>query len=251
MKGKNNMFKIALQGGHLYRKSGSIGAPGEQELTDRIRKRLAEILIARKFQVFLFNADPPYENLNQDFDLFLSLHGDADIYGTGGGFADFPEPSTDGATAESQRIAKVINDTYFPETQIKYVNRSNKNTRYYYMWKQISAKTPCVIIEMGVVQNAHDKVLLGNTELIAGALGRAICKAFGVSYEAQPITPPPVDNSASVIEGLKKRVAALEKELSIKESDFTRLLAEMQTNCNLKITAYKNKIIQFIQEMEG
>lgn len=242
-------MKIGLQAGHAGRTSGAIGAPGEQELNIRIRKRLTELLIQRGFQLFLFNADQPYENINQDFDLFLSLHGDANIYETGGGFADYPEPSTDGATNESQRICKIINESYFPETGIKYVNRSNRNTRYYYMWKYLSAKTPCVIIEMGVVQDAHDSVLLGNTELIANALGRAICKAFGVTYEVSQPTPPQVDPHVAEIEILKTQIKTLEKTLSDKESEFNTKLAELQASClNYRISD-RDKIIQFINEL--
>ena len=57
-------------------------------------------------------------------DRFLALHYDAYINGSIGGFADYPEPSTDGATVESQRITKVINEVYFPESGIQYVSLS-------------------------------------------------------------------------------------------------------------------------------
>lgn len=246
-------MKIALQAGHYGRTTGSTGAPGEQELTARIWKNLSQQLIEKGFQVYMFGADPPIDDtLTQDFDLFLALHGDADIYGTGGGFADYPEPSTDGATQESQRICKVINDVYFPETGIKYVNRSNRNTRYYYMWKYLSAKTPCVIIEMGVVQDAHDKVLLANTTLIVNALGRAICKAFGVSYDAAVPVPPPTDTCESKLVTAQAEVERLKLELSTKEAEYKVKLAEMQGQCQQKITTYKLKlkdgIIKLVEE---
>lgn len=225
-------LKIGIQAGHYGRTSGSTGAPGEQELTGRIWKNLSQQLIEKGFQVYMFGADPPIDNtLQQDFHLFLSLHGDADIYGTGGGFADYPEPSTDGATKESQRICKVINDNYFPETGIKYVNRSNRNTRYYYMWKYLSAKTPCVLIEMGVVQDAHDKVLLANTTLIVNALGRAICKAFGVSYEAPTPELPPVDPCKDKLEALEKEIVRLKKELSDQGKAFDTKMASKDIEC--------------------
>lgn len=202
------MKKICLQAGHEGRTSGSTGAPGEVELTVRVRNRLSELLIAKGFQLFLVNADPKDSEIDQDFDLFLALHGDMDYPNDGGGgFADYPEPSTDGATAESQRICRVINETYFPETKIVYRNRSNANTRYYYMWKRMSLKTPCVLIEMGQVQDPHDRVLLANTELIAGALSKSICKAFGVPDE--PTLPPtdPCKAYIEEIERLKKQIA--------------------------------------------
>jgi len=202
------MKKICLQAGHEGRTSGSTGAPGEQELTVRVRNRLSQLLVKKGFQLYLVDADPKDSEIAQDFDLFLSLHGDMDYANDeGGGFADYPEPSTDGATAESQRICRIINETYFPETKIVYKNRSNANTRYYYMWKRMSLKTPCVLIEMGQVQDPHDRVLLANTELIAGALAKSISKAFGIPDEP---TPPPVDPCKGYIE----EIARLKKEIA-------------------------------------
>lgn len=190
-----------LQGGHLGVTTGATGAPGEQELTRRIRDRLSQILLSKKnqdgsqaFQLFLVDAHPADSQLNEDFHLFLALHGDADYPNDGGsGFADFPEPSTDQATAESQRIAKILNQTYFQHSGIKYVSHSNPNTRYYYMWKRLSAKTPCVILEMGQVQDPHDKVILADTDRVANAIARSICLAFGVPFDTTTPTPPTTD----------------------------------------------------------
>ena len=240
-------IKICLQAGHEGRTSGSTGAPGEVELNVRIRNRLSELLIERGFQLFLVNADPKPNEI-QDFDLFLALHGDADIYGTGGGFADYPEPSTDGATAESQRICKVINDTYFPETQIKYVNRSNKNTRYYYMWRQLTAKTPCVIIEMGVVQDAHDKVLLANTELIAGALKKSICKAFNVPETDVPEPPAEPTPCEKELEYQKGEVDRLIKLIASTKSEYEGKLADKNRDCQSRMDTFKASLIKYIEE---
>ena len=210
---------ICLQAGHAGRTTGATGTAGEVETNIRIRDRLCQLLINKGFMVQLVNADPPATEINKDFDLFLALHCDADYANdNGSGFADYPEPSTDGMTAESQRICKVINDVYFPEVKINYVSHSNANTRYYYMWRQLSLKTPCVLIEMGQCQDAHDKVLLANTDLIAGALCRAICIAFGINPDSTPTTPPPPpvvipDVSGEVI-ALKETVAVLNAKIS-------------------------------------
>jgi N-acetylmuramoyl-L-alanine amidase len=196
------MKTILIQAGHEGRTSGATGAPGEIETNVRIRNRLAELLISKGIQVQLVNADPPQDQLNKDFDLFLSLHCDADYPNdNGSGFADFPEPSTDGATLESQRICKIINDVYFPETKINYVSHSNVNTKYYYMWRLMSAKTPCVLVEMGQAKDPHDSVLLGNTDLIAGALSKAICEAFGITSNIPtptPVCPPDLSGELTV-----------------------------------------------------
>jgi len=188
------MKLICLQSGHEGVTTGATGAPGEQELNVRIRNRLSDILIAKGFQVQLVNANPTNAEINKDFDLFLALHGDANIYGTGGGFVDHPEPSTDGATVESQRIDKEIEAEYFDHSGIvNHPERSNANTKYYYMWQRLSAKTPCVIMEMGVVQDAHDKVILADTERVASSIARGICRAFSVAYDPVIPIPPPVD----------------------------------------------------------
>lgn len=194
---KNNMTFICLQSGHQGVTTGATGAPGEQELNIRIRDRLSAILISKGFMIQLVGANPSDAEINKDFHLFLALHGDADIYGTGGGFIDHPEPSTDGATQESQRIDSAIESMYFDHSGIvNHPERSNANTRYYYMWARLSVKTPCVIMEMGVVQDAHDKIILADTDRVANAIARGICKAFNVPFDPvvtppSPPTPPP------------------------------------------------------------
>lgn len=193
---------ICLQAGHQNAKSncdpnlrGGTGAPGEVDFTIRVRDRLSQILLAKKntdgsdaFMVQLVDATANCDtNLPKtDFSLFLSIHYDADIYNAGGGFTDFPEPNTDGVTKESQRIAKAIADEYFPFVGIDNISRSNKNTRYFYMWKFLSFDTPCVIIECGVGQNPRDKAILQDTEKVARGIARGIFKAFSIPLDDAP-----------------------------------------------------------------
>jgi len=190
---------VVIQAGHEGRTSGSTGAPGEVELNVRIRNRLSQLLINKGFMVQLVNADPTQLEINKDFDLFLALHGDADVYGTGGGFVDYPAEFyqnggiQDYNNAESKRIKEAIESKYFQHSEIaNHPERSNANTKYYYMWRQLTPKTPCVLIEMGVVQDAHDRVLLADTDRIANALTRGICKAFDVPYDSPEPQQPPI-----------------------------------------------------------
>jgi hypothetical protein len=191
------MKKILLQKSHINIKTnsivalrGSTGAPNEaqfnEDIANRLKLRLEE---TGKFQVVIDdgNANDHSTTINTDWDLFLSIHYDADIYRTGGGFVDFPEPSTDGATKESQRIAKNIEEQYFETTGIKNVpSRSNANTRYYYMWKYLTAKTPCVLIECGVGMHKPDdyNILHNNRDLVVEGLYKGIMKSF--NYKPQP-----------------------------------------------------------------
>lgn len=232
------MTMICLQAGHQNAKNNcdvglrsGTGAPGEAEFTVRVRDALSKILISKGFQIQLvdatFNCDPNVGK--RDYDLFLTIHYDADVYGKGGGFTDFPEPNTDFSTKESQRISKEIASEYFKHSGIEQISRSNANTRYYYMWKFLSAKTPCVIIEAGVGQNAHDKVILTDTNRVANAMARGICKAFKIQFDAPP--PPVVDFKKK----WKDEVTAHEKTKKDKD---------------LEISTLKNKITKARKELE-
>lgn len=245
---------ICLQSGHEGRTRGATGAPGEIELNVRIRNRLSQLLIERGFMVQLVGADPTPLEYKKDFDLFLALHGDADIYGTGGGvvacIAPPPFDSSEESNAESRRIRDVIESIYFKETGIvNHPERSNVNMTKYYMWEKLTAKTPCVIIEMGVVQDAHDKVLLGNTDLIAKALARALCKAFNVNYEidSPPVTEP--TKPECNCEALKTQITTLTNDLNKAKVNFQAELALQQKTANEKALSDKNKIIQFINSL--
>lgn len=143
------MKKICLQAGHGY---ASGGAPLEKAWTEDTVKKMQSIL-GKRYEVYITgkNANTDPKVTGTDWDIFLAIHYDADIYNDTGGFVDYPEPSTDYSTEKSQKYAKAISDYYFKNTGIKNMpKRSNANTRYYYMWKSLSAKTPCVLIECGV-----------------------------------------------------------------------------------------------------
>lgn len=182
------MKSIILQAGHLNCKSncvvalrGSTGAAGEVQINQAVRDETARILIEKGHNVLEvdsnYNCDP--SSLDKDWDLFLAIHCDMNYANDqGSGFCDYPEPSTDDATEESQRCAKAIQDYFFPKVGIKVVSKSNKNTRYYYMWQSISAKTPCVLIEMGQVQDEHDYPILKDTKKVSSALAESILSAL-------------------------------------------------------------------------
>ena len=182
--------RVCLQAGHLNIKTncnpalrGSTGAGGEVQINEAVRDATAEILERSGVEVKKvdanFNCDPT--SADEDYDLFLALHCDMDYAGDGGsGFCDFPEPSTDGATERSQKLAKSIEASFFPAVGINIKSRSNANTRYYYMWDALSLNTPCVLIEMGQVKDPHDAPILQDTARVSKALANAILIALGV-----------------------------------------------------------------------
>ncbi len=200
---------ICLQAGHENTQNNAdlalrnaTGAPGEVQFTEITRNRLSEILLSKKmpdgspaFQIQLvdanFNSNPDNQ---KDFDLFLAIHYDADVYKDprDGGFIDYPDPSVDAVNAESKRIKEAMESEYFKNSGIQNrPERSNPNTKYYYMWRSLTAKTPCVLIECGVGQDPHDKIILTDTDRVCNAIARGICKAFNVSFDAPAPTIPP------------------------------------------------------------
>lgn len=223
------MYKIVIQAGHVN-KGG--GAPEELANNKRIADRVCAVLREKGFEVYQtdYYAYNDTKVTKTDYSLFLALHCDMDYPNDGGsGFADYADPNTDSATTESQRICKVINETYFPEVKINYKNRSNANTRYYYMWKYLTAKTPCVLLEMGQSIDPHDKVLLANTDLISTGIVKSICKAFNVPYEIKPPVVVTEDPHTSEIKALKTEIKQL-KQARITDKQEFEIKLNNQTN---------------------
>lgn len=184
--------KICLQAGHKGRTTGATGAHGEQEFTTKITPKIATILREHGFQVYEADANANTDGnvVGQDWDLFLAIHYDADIYNDRGGFLDIPDASVDMAHEESKRIHSILRTEYFsgqlgiPEK----ANRSNKNTKFYYMWQYLTSKTPCVLIECGVGNRKPEdyNTLFNRMDEVAEVLARGIGKAFGVNIFESP-----------------------------------------------------------------
>jgi hypothetical protein len=240
------MPKVCIQAGHLNIKTNcdtslrtGTGAGGEAEVNTAVRDALEPLLSSKGVAVKLvdanFNCDPTSDDV--DYNLFLSLHCDMDYPGDmGSGFCDFPEPSTDGATTESQRIAKAIQGSFFPTVGIAIKSRSNANTRYYYMWSHLSAKTPCVIIEMGQVKDAHDSVILQNTQKTALALSNAILLALGIENPPQVIVDPckaQLDDMRLSRDNWKDRASELSTQVTKLLSDLDSCNKDKSTVTNL------------------
>jgi hypothetical protein len=194
-------MKICLQAGHKNRTSGATGAPREQEFNIDITNKLERELKKLGQEIYVCDsfANNDKKVTGNDWDLFLSIHYDADIYNSGGGFCD--RPAIDYAAAESKRIMEIIEANYFQITGIKNVpQRRNANTSKYYMWNSLSKKTPCVIIECGVGMHKPDdfNVLHNNRALVVKALLSSICKALNIKLADVP-------ESNSMIEDLLKK----------------------------------------------
>jgi len=253
------MKSICIQAGHQNTQSNcdpaiakSTGAPGEVQFTVRVRDMLSQILLSKKntdgsqaFTIQLvdanFNCDPNVGK--KDYDLFLALHYDADVYNAPGGFADFPEPSTDAATLESQRIVKFIEQVYFTNAGIdNHEERRNANTKYYYMWKFLSARTPCAILECGVGQNAHDKVILADPMIVPNAIARSICNAFNVPFDTISPTPTP-DPKDQQISDLKLQLQNAKNDTQKAKDEAAKQLSDFKTQCQIKLSTIEQAVL--------
>jgi hypothetical protein len=203
-------MKILIHCGHKNIQSNCLanlrsgtGAPGEADFNWKVGIALEKLLQEDKHTTYLDDANSNcHSNVtSQNWDLALAIHADANIYGTGGGFVDVLRPDWDPARVESARLAQALRDRYFPETGIvNHPERSNLNTRQYYLWNYLTDSTPCVIIECGVLQDAHDKVILSDIPRVAKAIREGIRKASPA--------PVPVPNADEYVKRLTEALGS-------------------------------------------
>ena len=204
------MPKVVIQAGHINIQNnidpalhGSTGAPGEQNFTLDIANQVSAELRKRGFEVKQTdanaNSDPAVTNF--DWAMYLAIHYEADVHNTNGYFVCAPDPSVDMVNAESVRIRDAINSEYIKLGIPKHNEWENANTKFYYMWRSLSANTPCVLIECGVGWRVpKDSDLLNSVDgrpRVVEHVVRGVCRAFNIPYEiptpvpTPPPTPPP------------------------------------------------------------
>jgi hypothetical protein len=197
---------IGLQAGHqnIQRNSNSTlasetGAPGEEELNVAVRDTLSPILQAYGFQVQLddANANEQETTTGKDFAFYLALHAES---APAGGNIVAPDPTIDASNIESRRIVDALKSIYFTETGITDNGIETANETEYYMWNALSGPTPCGIIEMGDLQDAHDSVILADHRRLALALAHGFCVAFGKEWKGYPIEESITINPSTPIE---------------------------------------------------
>jgi N-acetylmuramoyl-L-alanine amidase len=178
------MKKVCLQAGHKGITTGATGAPGERDWTTKIVPMIGSILKSKGVDVYETDAngnnDPKVTST--DWDYFLAIHYDADIYNDRGGFADYPDQSVDASFARSKSLALALGEHYFKTTGIpERPQRSNANTKFYYMWSALTPSTPCVVIECGVgYRKPEDYNILRNYELVSNAIADGILDGLGI-----------------------------------------------------------------------
>jgi len=199
-----------------------------------IRDQLAAKLRARGFEVLTTDAnandDPKISKVTHD--LLLAIHYDSDSYGKGGGFTDYPG-TTDLATEKSKTAAKAIADEFFKATGIvNHPERSNANTKGYYIWAYMTKDTPKVIVECGVGMHVPDDhtTLHFNRKLVVEGLERGICKYFDMPFETPQPPPAPAEPTITITEKRYNELVLAEQELvkyKDKQSAIAKLLEQL------------------------
>lgn len=180
-------MKVCIQAGHKGTVSGSTGAPGERDWNSTIVPLVAKLLRDKGVEVYETDAAGYNDSkvTSTDWDLFLAVHYDADIYGDRGGFVDYPDPSADMVWEKSKSLSYKIGEHYFKTTGIpERPSRSNANTKFYYMWQYLTPNTPCVLIECGVgwrKPEDYEVLRKDNHNYIAQILADAVLHALGMS----------------------------------------------------------------------
>lgn len=166
---------ILIQAGHVAIESncdpglhGGTGAAGERELTLAIGQRLVSRLLALGKDAKLVNANANCDPAiyGQPYEAAIALHCQASLPGTYDGF-DFGvmQPSQDLAASQSRTLMLTMADAYARATGLTQRPlditedsagdnewcHHNPNVQSYYLWHMLTATTPCVLIEMGLV----------------------------------------------------------------------------------------------------
>lgn len=228
------MAKVCLQAGHGGVTVGATGAPGERDWTTTIVPMIASYLRDKGVEVYETGGKANLDSkvTSTDWDLFLAVHYDADIYNDRGGFVDYPDPSKDAVWETSKSLSYKIGEKYFKTTGIpERPSRSNANTKFYYMWDYLTSKTPCVIIECGVGwRKPEDYEVLRRYDFISKTLGDSILYALGMSE--------PCEELKIELEKINKELDEMRKS----RDSWKRQFKDLEDKYEKEVRSYKEQI---------
>lgn len=156
------MAVCALQRGHLGRRSGNTGTPGEVEYNVVISKRVMTKLESEGIEVWLYGADDVPRGLRCD--AFLALHCDGAKSPDANGFSlGYPDHLGDAG-----ELARCLRQSYGASTGIRFRGYNiTRSLRCYYAFSRVKARGRAVI-ELGFLTNPSERCyLLENAELVA------------------------------------------------------------------------------------
>ncbi|MBI4321547.1 MAG: N-acetylmuramoyl-L-alanine amidase [Chloroflexi bacterium] len=184
--------RVGVQAGHwrsaelpdeLGRLRGSTGTSGggvaEWQLNLDIARRVASLLEAEGLEVDLLPATIPP---GYQADAFVALHADGDVTGGMSGFK-LAAPRVSAIADLDEALLVAIREEYQAATRLRLDYSVSRNMTGYYAFTfrrfkhAIAPTTPAVILEMGFLTNASDRLtLLGKPDLVAEGIARGILR---------------------------------------------------------------------------
>lgn len=240
-------MKVLLQCGHNaafppFRANGG-GAPGEAVWTGDVAVRLANRLRVAGVQVDIVGSwlsggtlYPPPDEASRDYDLFVALHYDADVYAVRSGcFAG--RATLDPLGAEADRAIVCWEAVYPAMTGIPlHRERNNENVRNYYAFRDTTENTPGILIEHGVGQGLDHGCLFDQMELVVEADASAILAYLGVT----PAEPEP-EEDVGIIDELNSQIAELRQTIAERDSTIGALNEDVIKPLRAELEACKNQ----------
>lgn len=177
---ESNGMRVGLQVGHwrnweagppLSRNSGaSGGGKTEAEVNIAIARETAALLEQMGYAVDILPTAIPR---GYAADAVVAIHADGGPSNRRGFFSDTPAKSP--VAGAEARLSNLIDQEYATATGLTRVYRSTVNTKRYYGYSRVTAKTPMVIVETGFLTNAADReIIVGRPDLAARGLANGI-----------------------------------------------------------------------------
>lgn len=155
------------------------GGVAEWQLNLDIAERVAPLLEAEGLEVDVLPATipPGYEA-----DAFVTLHADGDLSGRLSGFK-LATPRVSAIADANRALLAAITEEYQAVTRLRLDYNITRNMTGYYAFSfrrfthAIAPTTPAVILEMGFLTNASDRLtLLGRPDVVADGIARGVLR---------------------------------------------------------------------------
>jgi hypothetical protein len=204
--------RVLIQAGHSaqfppYRTGGG-GAPGEAAwatdlaavLAGRLRAAGVEVVCVGAWLVNGKLVAAPTTVIDEDYDLFLSLHYDAAIYAQNTGCI-VARAANDPVGALADRFIAIWQRRYPAATGIPlHQERVNPNMTDYYAFHATTTQTPGVILEHGVGQGLDHATLFDRIDEVARVDAACVLEYLGITVPEEEEDMALTDDQRAILD---------------------------------------------------
>ncbi len=162
------------------------GGVTESQLNLDIAKRVASLLEAKGLNVDVLPATIPP---GYQADAFVSLHADGNASGLRNGFK-LARATSSAMPAKDDALLADVRDEYRAATRLRWDDNITSDMTGYYAFANrrlkhtIAPTTPAVILELGYLTSASDRLtLFGKPDAVAAGIARGILRFLGLGEE--------------------------------------------------------------------